>query len=127
MLTILPIPFFWWLYLSNCLGRNLSSITTIFARSFIGLVIELEKVFTLGLLRMFEWCSLKLADITIATNESYKQVQMERANKRSPRYLYCEKWAEPDADDAGRTQRPFEGDEQVHPMLHRQPKSTGRR
>ena len=33
------------------------------------------------LLRMFEWCSLKLADITIATNESYKQVQIERANK----------------------------------------------
>jgi glycosyltransferase involved in cell wall biosynthesis len=32
-------------------------------------------------LRMFEWCSLKLADITIATNESYKQIQIERANK----------------------------------------------
>jgi glycosyltransferase involved in cell wall biosynthesis len=30
---------------------------------------------------MFEWCSLKLADITIATNESYKQIQIERANK----------------------------------------------
>jgi glycosyltransferase involved in cell wall biosynthesis len=33
------------------------------------------------LLRMFEWCSLKLAGITIATNESYKQIQIERANK----------------------------------------------
>src|SRR5437870_13919346 len=33
------------------------------------------------LLRMFEWCSLKLADITIATNDSYKQTQIERANK----------------------------------------------
>ena len=33
------------------------------------------------LLRMFEWCSLKLADITIATNESYKQIQINRANK----------------------------------------------
>src|SRR6201982_1665929 len=32
-------------------------------------------------LRMFEWCSLKLADIVIATNESYKQIQIERANK----------------------------------------------
>ena len=32
-------------------------------------------------LRMFEWYSLKLADITIATNESYKQTQIERANK----------------------------------------------
>ncbi len=32
-------------------------------------------------LRVFEWCSLKLADITIATNESYKQIQIERANK----------------------------------------------
>jgi len=35
------------------------------------------------LLRGFEWCSLKLADITIATNESYKQVQMNRAKKNS--------------------------------------------
>src|SRR5262245_1222490 len=34
-------------------------------------------------LRMFEWCSLKLADITIATNESYKQIQIERANKNA--------------------------------------------
>jgi len=33
------------------------------------------------ILRMFEWCSLKLADVTIATNESYKQIQTRRANK----------------------------------------------
>src|SRR2546427_7574159 len=33
------------------------------------------------MLRVFEWCSLKLADITIATNESYKQVQVQRAGK----------------------------------------------
>src|SRR6266403_2965214 len=39
------------------------------------------------LLRVFEWCSLKLADITLATNESYKQVQMERA-KRDPRTIF---------------------------------------
>ncbi|PYK99608.1 MAG: glycosyltransferase WbuB [Verrucomicrobia bacterium] len=39
------------------------------------------------LLRVFEWCSLKLADITIATNESYKQVQMKRAN-RDPRTIF---------------------------------------
>ena len=39
------------------------------------------------LLRVFEWCSLKLADITIATNESYKQVQMERA-RRDPRTIF---------------------------------------
>jgi glycosyltransferase involved in cell wall biosynthesis len=32
-------------------------------------------------LRMFEWWSLKLADVTIATNESYKQIQIERAHK----------------------------------------------
>ena len=43
--------------------------------------------FYTGLLRVFEWCSLKLADITIATNESYKQVQMERA-KRDPRTIF---------------------------------------
>src|SRR4029453_5689720 len=35
------------------------------------------------LLGMFEWCSLKLADITIATNESYKQIQIGRANKNA--------------------------------------------
>jgi len=39
------------------------------------------------LLRMFEWCSLKLADITIATNESYKQIQFKRANK-NPRDVF---------------------------------------
>jgi glycosyltransferase involved in cell wall biosynthesis len=37
--------------------------------------------FVTGLLGLFEWCSLKLADITIATNESYKKVQIERAHK----------------------------------------------
>jgi glycosyltransferase involved in cell wall biosynthesis len=36
---------------------------------------------------MFEWCSLKLADITIATNESYKRIQIERANK-NPRDVF---------------------------------------
>src|SRR6266536_3525127 len=39
------------------------------------------------ILRMFEWCSLKLADITIATNESYKQIQFKRANK-NPRDVF---------------------------------------
>src|SRR5207245_10069000 len=39
-----------------------------------------EGVYT-RFLRMFESCSLKLADVTIATNESYKQIQIERANK----------------------------------------------
>jgi glycosyltransferase involved in cell wall biosynthesis len=33
------------------------------------------------LLGIFEWCSLKLADFTIATNESYKTVQVNRARK----------------------------------------------
>jgi glycosyltransferase involved in cell wall biosynthesis len=39
------------------------------------------------ILGMFEWCSLKLADVTIATNESYKQIQIERANK-DPRDIF---------------------------------------
>jgi glycosyltransferase involved in cell wall biosynthesis len=39
------------------------------------------------LLKMFEWCSLKLADVTIATNESYKRIQIERANK-DPRDIF---------------------------------------
>src|SRR4026207_537872 len=33
------------------------------------------------MLRVTEWCSLKLADVTIATNESYKAAQIARANK----------------------------------------------
>ena len=43
--------------------------------------------FATRLLRIFEWCSLKLADVTIATNESYKQIQIERANK-NPRDIF---------------------------------------
>jgi len=39
------------------------------------------------LLRILEWCSLKLADVTIATNESYKRIQIERANK-NPRDVF---------------------------------------
>ena len=39
------------------------------------------------LLRILEWCSLKLADVTIATNESYKQIQIERASKH-PRDIF---------------------------------------
>jgi glycosyltransferase involved in cell wall biosynthesis len=33
------------------------------------------------LLEMTEWCSVKLADVVIATNESYKKIQIERSNK----------------------------------------------
>jgi glycosyltransferase involved in cell wall biosynthesis len=43
--------------------------------------------FATRLLRIVEWCSLKLADVTIATNESYKQIQIERANK-NPRDVF---------------------------------------
>ncbi len=43
--------------------------------------------FATRLLRILEWCSLKLADITIATNESYKQIQISRANK-NPRDVF---------------------------------------
>ena len=39
------------------------------------------------LLKILEWCSLKLADVTIATNESYKRIQIERANKH-PRDVF---------------------------------------
>ncbi len=41
-----------------------------------------KKGFFARLLRVFEWFCLKTATITIATNESYKQVQMERGNRR---------------------------------------------
>jgi glycosyltransferase involved in cell wall biosynthesis len=40
-----------------------------------------EGVFT-RLLRIPEWCSLKLATVTIATNESYKQVHITRGGRR---------------------------------------------
>ena len=43
--------------------------------------------FYTGFLKVFEWCSLKLADITIATNESYKRIQIKRANK-NPRDIF---------------------------------------
>lgn len=43
--------------------------------------------FCTRVLRMFEWCSLKLADTTIATNESYKQIQIKRTNK-DPRDVF---------------------------------------
>jgi glycosyltransferase involved in cell wall biosynthesis len=46
-----------------------------------------QEGFYTGLLRLFEWCSLKLADIAIATNESYKKVQIERAHK-NPRDIF---------------------------------------
>jgi glycosyltransferase involved in cell wall biosynthesis len=42
-----------------------------------------EEGFATRLLRVLEWCSLKLADVTIATNESYKQIQIQRANKNA--------------------------------------------
>jgi glycosyltransferase involved in cell wall biosynthesis len=34
-----------------------------------------------------EWCSVKLADVVISTNESYKKIVMERANK-DPRTVF---------------------------------------
>jgi glycosyltransferase involved in cell wall biosynthesis len=34
-----------------------------------------------AVLSIFEWCSLKLADVTIATNETYKEKQIQRAAK----------------------------------------------
>jgi glycosyltransferase involved in cell wall biosynthesis len=43
--------------------------------------------FATRLLRVLERCSVKLADVTIATNESYKQIQIERANK-NPRDVF---------------------------------------
>ncbi len=45
-----------------------------------------EGLFT-RLLRVFEWCSLALADVVIATNESYKQIEVERARK-DPRRIF---------------------------------------
>jgi len=43
--------------------------------------------FATRVLKILEWCSLKLADVSIATNESYKQIQIERANK-NPRDIF---------------------------------------
>ena len=38
-----------------------------------------------SLLRAFEWCSLKLADFTVATNNSYKEIEIERGGVRPDR------------------------------------------
>src|SRR5947207_13160154 len=46
-----------------------------------------QEGFYTELLRLFEWCSLKLADVVIATNESYKKVETERAHK-DPRNIF---------------------------------------
>ena len=43
--------------------------------------------FVARVLKILEWCSLKLADVTIATNESYKRIQIERANV-NPRNIF---------------------------------------
>ncbi|HTV40892.1 MAG TPA: glycosyltransferase family 4 protein [Candidatus Sulfotelmatobacter sp.] len=40
-----------------------------------------EGILTRGL-HIVEWCSLKLATVTIATNESYRQVHITRGNKK---------------------------------------------
>jgi glycosyltransferase involved in cell wall biosynthesis len=40
-----------------------------------------KESFLTKMMRLTEWCSLKLADVTIATNESYKAVHIERAGK----------------------------------------------
>ena len=39
------------------------------------------------ILRIAEWCTLRLADVTIATNESYKRIQIERG-KRDPETVF---------------------------------------
>lgn len=39
------------------------------------------------ILRFVEWCTFRLADITIATNESYKRVQIDRGD-RDPRTIF---------------------------------------
>src|SRR6266576_442956 len=43
--------------------------------------------FITKVLTLAEWCSLKLADVTIATNESYKRVHIERG-KRAPESVF---------------------------------------
>ena len=43
--------------------------------------------FLTRLLGFFEWCSLKLANVTIATNESYRQVQISRG-KKAPETIF---------------------------------------
>jgi glycosyltransferase involved in cell wall biosynthesis len=40
-----------------------------------------KESFLTRMMRLTEWCSLKLANVTIATNESYKAVHIERAGK----------------------------------------------
>jgi glycosyltransferase involved in cell wall biosynthesis len=39
--------------------------------------------FTARVLQLVEWCNLKLADVTIATNESYKEIHIERGGRKA--------------------------------------------
>jgi glycosyltransferase involved in cell wall biosynthesis len=48
---------------------------------------QVDECLVTRVLRFNEWCSLKLANITIATNESYKRVQMDRG-RRDPSKIF---------------------------------------
>ncbi len=48
---------------------------------------ESDEGLSTSMLRLAEWCTFRTADMTIATNESYKRVQIERG-KRDPRTIF---------------------------------------
>ena len=82
-----------------------------------------EGFFT-GLLKMFEWCSLKLADIAIATNESYKKVQIERGGKNPGDIFIVRNGPNEMRMRSVRPQQSIKRHEQVYLVLHRQLKSA---
>jgi glycosyltransferase involved in cell wall biosynthesis len=74
------------------------------------------------LLKLLEWCRLKLANVTIATNESYKRIQIERANK-DPRDVFIVRNG-PNQMRMTRSHPARLRGMKVHPLLHWQFESS---
>ena len=59
--------------LASCLERSMFSTITIFVRNCIAPATERSMIFSRRCCNGVEWGNLKLANVTIATNESYKR------------------------------------------------------
>ena len=75
-------------------------------------------VFT-NLLRAFEWCSLKVADVTVATNNSYKEIEIERGGVRPDRIFIVRNGPSARTDESQLSFRASASAEQDHPLLRR--------
>jgi UDP-glucose 6-dehydrogenase len=92
--------------------------------SFTGPFMESGEGFATPLLRLLQRCSLKLADATIATKESYKRTQIERANKNPRDVFIVRNGPNQMRMTPVAPQRAFAGNGSVYPVLHRQFESS---